>query len=97
MSPEGGGSPHGPDVLELSGHDLSLEDVRRVADQRGLTVKLASEARQAVANCRFFIEGAVAAGEPVYGVTTGFGRLAEVVIDPEEQGQLQRNLVRSHA
>lgn len=97
MSAEGGRPPHGTNVLELSGHDLSLEDVRRVADQRDVTVRLANEARIAVANCRVFIEGVVAAGDPVYGVTTGFGRLAEVVIEAEEQRELQRNLVRSHA
>jgi histidine ammonia-lyase len=36
-------------------------------------------------------------GERVYGVTTGFGRLAEVVIAPEQRVALQRNVIRSHA
>ncbi len=33
----------------------------------------------------------------MYGVTTGFGDLADVRIDPAQTAQLQRNLVRSHA
>ena len=35
-------------------------------------------------------------GEPVYGVSTGFGSLADVYIDPTRRAQLQRSLVRSH-
>jgi histidine ammonia-lyase len=46
---------------------------------------------------RRFVEDRVAAGDRVYGVTTGFGRLAEVVISPEERVALQENLIRSHA
>jgi histidine ammonia-lyase len=43
------------------------------------------------------IERVVASGETVYGVTTGFGDLADVRISPEQTATLQRNLVRSHA
>jgi histidine ammonia-lyase len=46
---------------------------------------------------RRFVQDRVSSGEPVYGVTTGFGRLAEVVVEPEERSDLQHNLVRSHA
>jgi histidine ammonia-lyase len=43
------------------------------------------------------IERVVAEGRTVYGVTTGFGDLADVGIDPDQTSELQRNLVRSHA
>ncbi len=43
------------------------------------------------------VERLVASGEPVYGLTTGFGSLASVRIDPADARALQRNLVRSHA
>ena len=45
---------------------------------------------------RAVIERLVAEGETVYGVTTGFGDLANVRIDAEQVADLQRNLVRSH-
>jgi histidine ammonia-lyase len=45
---------------------------------------------------REVIDRLVAKGETVYGVTTGFGDLANVRIDPEQVAELQRNLVRSH-
>jgi len=80
----------------LTGLDLTLEAVRRVALE-GAPVGLAPEAREAVAESRRFVEARVASGEKVYGVTTGFGRLAEVVISPEQRTLLQTNLIRSHA
>ena len=39
----------------------------------------------------------LAHGEPVYGITTGFGKLASVRIDAEDLEDLQRNIVLSHA
>jgi histidine ammonia-lyase len=46
---------------------------------------------------RAVIERLVAEGATVYGVTTGFGDLANVRIEPAQTAELQRNLVRSHA
>jgi histidine ammonia-lyase len=46
---------------------------------------------------RRVVEELVREGRTVYGVTTGFGDLASVAIDPAQTGELQRNLVRSHA
>ncbi|WP_439576897.1 histidine ammonia-lyase [Elioraea sp.] len=43
------------------------------------------------------VAAAVARGEPVYGVNTGFGKLASTRIVPDALTQLQRNIVRSHA
>lgn len=81
----------------LDGRTLSLEALERVVRDPSTRVEIAPRAREAVAASRAFIEGKIAAGERVYGVTTGFGRLADVVIAPEERTQLQHNLVRSHA
>ena len=39
----------------------------------------------------------VAKGEPVYGINTGFGKLASVRIAAGDLAQLQRNIVLSHA
>ncbi|HSW28191.1 MAG TPA: histidine ammonia-lyase [Longimicrobiales bacterium] len=84
-------------TLLLDGRSLSLEDVEAVTRGSAVSVALAPGARVAVAASRAFIEAKVARGERVYGVTTGFGRLADVIIAPEERTQLQHNLVRSHA
>jgi histidine ammonia-lyase len=83
-------------MIEIDGHSLTLEDLARVASD-GAEVVLTKDARTAVGRSRAFIEELLESGERIYGVTTGFGRLADVLIAPEEQRQLQQNLVRSHA
>ncbi|HSM60107.1 MAG TPA: histidine ammonia-lyase [Longimicrobiales bacterium] len=80
----------------LDGRSLSLESVELVAAHHA-PVALAPEARARVEASRAYIERRVASGDPVYGVTTGFGRLAEIVVEPEHRSALQHNLVRSHA
>ena len=81
----------------LDGLTLTLEDVERVALDLSVRVRLSDEAAERMVASRNFIEELVDAGEPVYGVTTGFGRLADVAVAPDEREALQRNLVRSHA
>jgi histidine ammonia-lyase len=77
------------------GGTLSLEDV--VAVSRGESVELAPDAVGRIAAARALVERMVAAGETVYGVTTGIGSLATVRISPEQAAKLQRDIVRSHA
>ena len=54
-------------------------------------------ARSRIAEARGVIDGLVATGAVVYGVTTGFGDLATTFIQPADTAQLQRNLLVSHA
>jgi histidine ammonia-lyase len=77
------------------GEPLSLEDVVVVA--RGAHVAFPPAARERVEAARAVIERVVASGETVYGVTTGFGALADTRIDPSQSAQLQHGIVRSHA
>jgi len=84
-------------MVTVDGRTLSLEDVERVARNPAVRVTLSDEARTRIAASRDYIERKVASGERVYGVTTGFGRLADVVIPPEQRTELQHNLIRSHA
>lgn len=81
----------------IDGYSLGLGDIEAVALDPSIHVEMAAEARQRVSSSRDFIEAKVRAGERVYGVTTGFGRLADVAIAPDERAALQHNLVRSHA
>ncbi len=82
-------------AVELDGHHLTLEAVEAVAD--GSPVSLADAARTRVERARDFVDERFASGEVIYGVTTGFGRLANVLVDPKDAALLQLNLVRSHA
>lgn len=81
--------------IELDGRRLTLESVEAVAG--GAMVTIAPAARERVAKARAFVDARFADGHAIYGVTTGFGRLANVQIDPADAGQLQLNLVRSHS
>jgi histidine ammonia-lyase len=85
---------HSP--IELNGTSLKLEDVERVA-RGGVPVRLAASAVPRVEASRAVVERAVAEGRVVYGITTGFGALSEVVIPPDRIRELQVNLIRSHA
>ena len=85
-----------PDAVTLNGHDLTLEAVEAVA-RHGAEVTLAADARAEMAASRAVIERLVERGEAVYGVTTGFGDLATVRIDPNDARRLQENLLISHA
>lgn len=82
-------------AIELDGHHLTLEAIEQVAD--GASVAIAPAARERVVRARNFVEERLASGEAIYGVTTGFGRLATVRVDPSDAVALQVNLVRSHA
>ncbi len=82
--------------LELDGRSLTIEGVRRVAEDR-LPVALASSARERVRHARALVDGIAERRAAVYGVTTGFGKLSEVAIPADRLAELQVNLVRSHA
>src|SRR5213083_3440405 len=82
--------------VELDGHSLSISDVVAVARQRA-PVKVAKAAVQGMVASRRAVEAAVARGDTVYGVTTGFGKLAHVRIPAGDLRRLQLNLIRSHA
>jgi histidine ammonia-lyase len=75
---------------------LNLDDVR-VALAGPIAVKLTQEAEARIERGAQTIERLIAAGDPIYGVNTGFGRLASERIGAENLGRLQVNLVRSHA
>ena len=83
-------------TVELDGKHVTLEAIERIAVE-GVQVGVAPAARERVAAARASVERQYALGAIIYGVTTGFGRMANVVIDRRDTDALQRNLVRSHA
>ena len=82
--------------MELNGQPLSLNDIAAVALHEE-PVHIANAARPRIQASRQVIEEISTRDIPVYGVNTGFGRLADVRVAPDELRQLQVNLVRSHA
>jgi histidine ammonia-lyase len=85
-----------PEPVVLDGGGLNLQTLEAVA-RHGRAVALDEKAREAVTRARKVVDDAVARGTVVYGITTGFGNFADVVIPADRLRQLQLNLVRSHA
>ncbi|MGH3074164.1 MAG: aromatic amino acid lyase, partial [Gaiellales bacterium] len=83
-------------AIQLTGHDLTVDDVEGVA-LHGVPVGLAPDALRQIDASRALIERVVKDERPTYGVNTGFGRLVDVHIDAGQAAELQLNLVRSHA
>ena len=62
----------------------------------GLAPRLVPEALTAIDAAAEIVAQAAAGSEAVYGVNTGFGKLASVRVPPEDTARLQRNLILSH-
>lgn len=79
----------------ISGKTLTVDEVIKVC--RGMEkVELAPESKRAVTEARDYIEKKLEEGAIIYGLTTGFGKFANVFISKEETAELQKNLIISH-
>ena len=85
------------EILELTGNSLRLSDVERIARAADAHVTLSASALPAIQAARALVERVIAENRVVYGISTGFGALAEVVIPHDRIRELQLNLIRSHA
>ncbi|TCM21701.1 histidine ammonia-lyase [Novosphingobium sp. PhB165] len=74
---------------------VSLRDWRAI--YRGADVKLDPACMPVIAESAAAVARILAKGQPVYGINTGFGKLASVRIGDEDLATLQRNIVLSHA
>ena len=84
-------------TITLTGDTLSLADVVRLARDPSIRVVAAPAARERLGASRRSVEQALAGGATIYGINTGFGKLANVRVAADQLDQLQANLVRSHA
>ena len=82
--------------IELGTSGLTFAEVIAVA-RGGAKIKISSAALRAMETTRAHIEALAAGDEPVYGISTGFGALAQRHIPIEDRVQLQKSLIRSHA
>jgi histidine ammonia-lyase len=81
--------------LVLTPGKVTLAELERIW-REGLAVRLADSARKGIAESAARIEAAANGDVPVYGVNTGFGKLASIKIKAEDTATLQRNLILSH-
>jgi histidine ammonia-lyase len=81
--------------ITLRPGSATLADWRTI--YRGSSVTLVPDCYEAVARGAAVIEAILARGEPVYGINTGFGKLANIRIGAADLVTLQRNIVLSHA
>ncbi len=82
--------------MKLTGTGLTIEKVVEVARGR-VPVALDAEARTRIEKCRALLEDKIRKNEIMYGVNTGIGELANVVLTQEQVERYQRYLVYSHA
>ncbi len=82
--------------IQIDGEHLTIEDLHRLV-LGAAEAEISTAAREKMKASRAVIEKVVGAGSAVYGVNTGFGKMAATRISPDEIRQLQLNLVRSHA
>src|SRR5258706_12440179 len=82
--------------LLINGDTLTVDEAYGVAADR-IRVGLAPKARERMLRTRAVVDDIVHRNEVVYGVTTGFGKLSEVAIPPENLSKLQVYVVSIHA
>lgn len=82
-------------MIRLDGTTLNAGQLARIA--AGEAVDLEASALAKVAENRQVIDRILAEKRVVYGINTGFGQFATVVVPEDQLAQLQLNLVRSHA
>ena len=81
----------------ISAERLTVARLQEILDRR-MPIALSEDARQRIARCREYLDNRIEhAGQPIYGITTGFGSLCDISVGRDELAQLQRNLVMSHA
>jgi histidine ammonia-lyase len=79
----------------IDGESLDVDAVHAVAV--GAPVALAPAVESRMQATQRVVAGIVQRGDPAYGINTGFGKLSEIAIPSDRLGELQVNLVRSHA
>lgn len=83
-------------MVRIDGETLTPLEVEKVAVRfEEVSIDLSCLSR--IESSRAFVERVVESGKTVYGINTGFGKLADTTISTEKLKELQRNLVLSHA
>jgi len=83
-------------MISIGERPIGLDEIR-AALAGPITVELSPHARQLIARSAETVRRLLASGNAIYGVNTGFGKLAKTRIAAEDLDALQLNIVRSHA
>ena len=83
-------------TLEIKPGKLTLEDLQAI-HAGSVTLTLDARSKPAIDASAAVVQRAALGDVPVYGVNTGFGKLASTRISEAELDTLQRNLIRSHS
>jgi len=83
-------------ALIISRDNYSYKDFQTLIRQP-ISVRLSEEVLESINQSHTHLVSILKSNCSIYGVTTGFGKLSHVNINPEDQKKLQLNLVRSHA
>lgn len=84
------------DILNFKAGNVTLFQVKQSL-QKKMTLALKDDCKEKVLRSRKIVDDILKRGDVVYGINTGFGKLADKKISPENLIDLQHNLLRSHA
>lgn len=84
------------DKIIINGNDLTIDEVVKVA-RHNYKVEISDEAKKRIERSRGIVDKIVEEDKVIYGITTGFGKFADVSISGDDCKKLQRNLIISHA
>jgi len=83
--------------ISITGRDLTIEQVVKVADDPGVMVKIAPDAIPGITRAAEAVQQFIREGRIAYGITTGFGAFKDKLISVDEVEKLQENIILSHA
>ncbi|MFC3885738.1 histidine ammonia-lyase [Bacillus songklensis] len=83
-------------MVVLTGQSLTIEDAKNVLYEY-MFVSASVESMKKVEKSREAVENIVKQKKVVYGITTGFGKFSDVLIESDDVEELQWNLIHSHA
>lgn len=83
-------------TVTLNGENITYEDILHIA-RDGQKAVYDEEAMGRITRCQEMIASLVKNGEKIYGVTTGIGELASVMLTPEQGLELQKRIIFSHS
>ncbi len=83
-------------MIEMIPGTVTLATLEQIW-RNGTPARLAASARAGVETAAAMVAEAAAGEAPVYGINTGFGKLASTKIASEDTATLQRNLILSHS
>jgi histidine ammonia-lyase len=84
-------------IHDISNEQLTFDRIDQILKE-GFKIALSEESKKQIVKCRDYLDQKMATqDEPIYGINTGFGALYNKQISKEDLGNLQKNLVMSHA